>query len=200
MSLPAPALLSARRPPNQPPLSQVSPTVSKHIDFESGLTYYYDASAQTSSYDRPESYSTSLDAFGEARNELLPAADILSSRRSNAQTPSEDVDEVWSKYVDDAETGYPYYYNSSTGESSYERPAGFSTIKSSMTATQRGRVNMLKLYNEACSLQGSGDYRSAAAVFQTLADQGHPLAAHNLARLHERGQGVDRDPVAAIRL
>jgi hypothetical protein len=42
-----------------------------------------------------------------------------------------------------------------------------------------------------------GDYATAYRLWLPLAEQGSPLAAQNIGRMYERGEGVPKDPQAA---
>jgi len=62
-------------------------------------------------------------------------AKLLSSRRSSTQLPVEVITATIIKYVDPS-TGWPYFYDTVTGESSYDRPTGFQTAASPFQSGQ----------------------------------------------------------------
>ena len=57
-------------------------------------------------------------------------------------------------------------------------------------------VESLKAY----ALYKAGDYEQARQLWQALAERGNTTAINNLANLYDQGQGVDQDPVEAVRL
>ena len=120
-------VLNDRRGKQQLPIEKLNDKWEKFVDPESGQPYYYNASSEFSTYDRPQNFRTAADAFASARREgVMPAADILSSTRSAKQKPSERLNGGWVKY-EDPESGHPYYYNETSQESTYDRPENFET-------------------------------------------------------------------------
>jgi TPR repeat protein len=196
------ALLSSRRASSQLPveiMSSTSAKFEKYVDPATGWPYYYNTTTGESTYDRPQNFRTEANPFASART--MEPASMLTTRRAASQAPAETLSGDWAKYVD-PESGYPYYYNSKTDVSQYERPVGFATVRmapSAMTEAQRARADALKLYNAGCELRDEGDYKEAAGVFKKLAKQNHPLACHNLGILYEQGLGVQRDMVEAMK-
>lgn len=62
-------------------------------------------------------------------------------------------DNNWAKYWDDA-AGLPFYYNSVTGESTYERPIEFRTPRlDNSTALERGDNHWTKYFDEESQLE-----------------------------------------------
>ena len=95
----------------------------KWVDEESGYPYYYNAETEESTYDRPAGFATVADPFASVRGGV-EGPDKMSARRADSQLPVEAMTGGWVKYVD-PESGHPYYYNETTEESTYDRPAGF---------------------------------------------------------------------------
>ena len=126
MDLPPPGVLNVRREDLQLPVEKLSSGWVKYIDPESGHPYYYNEENDESTYDRPDNFKTSADAFAEARREgVMPPAEVLNSVRGEKDKIRK-VSGKWRKYVDSA-SGHPYWYNTVTEESTYERPENFQT-------------------------------------------------------------------------
>ncbi|GMH81538.1 hypothetical protein TL16_g08962 [Triparma laevis f. inornata] len=123
-------ILSSRRSEAEQPKEVLYDGWVRYVDEESGYEYYVNSVTEESTYDRPKGYETSSDPFGGMRGkkseEYKPDVDILSSRRSEAEQPKEVLYNGWVRYVDE-ESGYEYYVNSVTEESTYDRPKGYET-------------------------------------------------------------------------
>jgi hypothetical protein len=126
--MPSADALNSVRNTKEKPVEVLNGGYVKYKDPASGHFYYFNAETQESTYDRPAAFiQTVADPFAAARDEgIMPAPEILSSARSAAQTPDEILDSGWQKFVD-PESGHPYYWNSNTDESTYDRPEGFQT-------------------------------------------------------------------------
>ena len=61
---------------------------------------------------------------------------MMSTKRKASQKPVEILNGGFGKYIDE-DSGYDYYYNSATDESTYDRPAGFATEKGDIFASVR---------------------------------------------------------------
>ncbi|GMH53640.1 hypothetical protein TrRE_jg8793 [Triparma retinervis] len=126
MNLPPPGVLNVRRDDNQLPIEKLNSGWAKYVDPESGHPYYYNEENDESTFDRPENFKTSADAFAEARKQgVMPSAEVLNSVRGEKDKIRK-VSGKWRKYVDPA-SGHPYWYNVTTEESTYERPENFKT-------------------------------------------------------------------------
>ncbi|GMH94269.1 hypothetical protein TrST_g13692 [Triparma strigata] len=125
-------ILSSRREEGERPKEFMNGGWARYLDEESGYAYYYNSSTEESTYDRPSLYETKNDPFGGVRGkrggeeEDKPDVDILSSRRGEGEQPKEVMNGGWARYLDE-ESGYAYYYNSSTEESTYDRPSLYET-------------------------------------------------------------------------
>ena len=62
---------------------------------------------------------------------------MMSSMRSKNQKPAEKLNGGWEKYKD-PDSGFDYYYNPATDESTYERPLGFSTSANPFASVRGG--------------------------------------------------------------
>jgi hypothetical protein len=123
----AAAQLSSRRESSQQPDEKLNGGWVKYVDPDSGYPYYCNEKIEESTYDRPEGFSTFANPFISARGgQPKVSARQLSSRRDNSDKPKEYLNNGWVKYTD-PESGWPYYYNEQTEESSYDRPEGFAT-------------------------------------------------------------------------
>jgi hypothetical protein len=123
--------LSSRKDSAQKPLETIAVGIGqkwqKFVDPESGHPYYYNENTEESTYERPLDYRTSADPFSAVKEKgVMPPAEVLASARSSTQKPVEKLPQKWFKYIDNS-SEFPYYYNSETEESTYERPDGFST-------------------------------------------------------------------------
>jgi len=111
---------SVRSPANvsvhDKPKEKIKGGWSKYLDESTQFYYYYNHGTGESTFDRPVGFETEADPFKEVR----------------AKIPTDEkVQEVigggtWKKYLEEA-TDYFYYYNETTGESTYDRPADFTT-------------------------------------------------------------------------
>ena len=122
-------ILSDKRDKSQLPAERIEGGWVKYIDPESGFPYYFHELSSKSTYDRPEGLETSNNPFATVRQDggvkMVPA-NVLSDKRDKSQLPVEKIQGGWEKFVD-PESGYPYYYNAATEESTYDRPEGFET-------------------------------------------------------------------------
>ena len=79
----------------------------EQVDDSSGATYYFNTVSGESSWTAPEGWESEVNAETEA---------------SAAEAPTEE--EEWTEVLDEG-SGQTYYFNSVTGESSWEKPEGF---------------------------------------------------------------------------
>jgi len=177
MGLPPAGVLSVRRDEDQLPVEKLNGGWQKFVDPESGHPYYYHEGTDESSYDRPEGFKTSADAFIEARKEgVMPTAETLSSVRSEKEMPHERVNGGWCKY-EDPSSGHPYWYNEFTEESTYERPADFSTNAKPFGTARSG---------------GKGTARLAMGTASSAAEMGLPPAGVLSVRRDEEQLPVEK--------
>lgn len=93
---------------------------TKYYDDTQMVEYYFNAATQESTYTRPAGYIT-------------PRMDRNIAMASKDQSiPS--ARDGWKKFLD-AQSGYPYYYNEATMESTYTRPMGFETARIEASAS-----------------------------------------------------------------
>ncbi|GMH80022.1 hypothetical protein TL16_g08367 [Triparma laevis f. inornata] len=139
---PAEVLASARS--EQKPVEKLRNKWFKYIDPSSQFPYYYNSETEESSYERPEGFQTNADPFVLAREQgVMPPAEVLASARSSRQKPDETINRgPWDKYTD-PESGHPYYYNSETEESTYERPEGFQTTADPFVSARKSSRKVL---------------------------------------------------------
>eukprot|EP00949_MAST-11_sp_MAST-11-sp1_P004505 g4505.t1 len=93
----------------------------KYWDDDTEQEFYYNEATQESTFERPHDYVSPAPSprpatRGEAGGQLVvvPTLDLSTATSS------------WQKYYDDSSSQY-YYHDSITGESTFERPAGFQT-------------------------------------------------------------------------
>ncbi len=130
-------ILNVRRDEDQLPVEILNGGWEKHIDHESGHPYYYHEGRDESQYERPDGFATVSDPFASVKSNstsTMPPAEVLTARNPNQQ-PAEILNNGWKKYVD-PESGWPYYVNDETSESTYERPDGFTTVADPFNAAR----------------------------------------------------------------
>lgn len=93
---------------------------TKYYDDTQMVEYYFNSATQESTYTRPTGFVTPR----MSRNVAMATDQSMPSAR-----------EGWKKFMD-AQTGYPYYYNEVTNESTYTRPMGFETSRLEPTSSQ----------------------------------------------------------------
>jgi hypothetical protein len=147
------AMLTFHRSPTVAPNETLNDGWVKYIDPSSSWPYYYNTSTFTSTYDRPDGFSTVKDPFTIARSLLKReptkkdlSAGMLSMHRQNTKNkePEEKLNGGWSKYHDD-ETGWYYYWNEVSCESTYDRPVGFETIVDPFAVARRDDEEEVKV-------------------------------------------------------
>ena len=129
----------------------------RYVDEETRMHYFYKAETDEGQWERPVGFET-------IRKGGL-AAEELTSRREDRQLPVEEVSESWVSYVD-PETGYKYYYNEVTSESTYDRPAGLETTQDPFASIRDGGAKMVPaktLNDKRNEEQVSWEYRNGAS-------------------------------------
>ena len=99
----------------------------RYTDDETKMHYFYKASTDEGQWERPINFETVKGGFTAAQ---------LTDRRSALQLPVE-ADDQWVKYVD-PDSGYAYYYNEITYESTYDRPTGMTTNQDPFSSVREG--------------------------------------------------------------
>ena len=133
------ASLADRRAEDQLPVEKLNGGWVKYVDPESGHPYYYHEESDESTYDRPKGFETVANPFASVRSSTdVGTAAKMSARRDDEQLPVEKLNGGWEKFVD-PDSGYPYYFNENTGESTFERPSGFATLANPFASTRSTR-------------------------------------------------------------
>ena len=91
------------------------------FDDEAGIPYYYNATTEESTYDRPASLGIAVVAADEEQE--VVAAEGGQEGEEGAATGAEEEAVEWFEYFDDEEN-LPYWYNPSTGDTTWENPLG----------------------------------------------------------------------------
>eukprot|EP01031_Cornospumella_fuschlensis_P026080 gene26080-31492_t len=79
-------------------------------------------SANSQLIERPSTYGEYYEGYGSEGGSLVAGEDGGGYYDGSSIGSAQQLDDVWTQYYDDQ--GYPYYYNSITGESQYESPYG----------------------------------------------------------------------------
>jgi len=139
-------VLSSRRDPSQKPEEMLNDGWWRFTDPATSFEYFWNEATHESQYERPVSFSTvGGDAFATAR-----------TRQAKEKRFGEHGNEGWQRFVDE-ETRMQYFYNESTEEGQWERPANFETIRGGMTAAvMSGRREE---YQEAVESLNGGWYK-----------------------------------------
>ncbi|GMH48842.1 hypothetical protein TrRE_jg4174 [Triparma retinervis] len=131
-------ILSSRRSKVEEPMEVGNMGWGRYKDEETGYDYYYNCKTEESTYDRPVGFET-LRGMEGGELQVKPDADILSSRRSAMEEPTEVLNGGWEKYQD-SESGYDYWWNADTDESTYDRPVGFETVRGNPFSSVKGNL------------------------------------------------------------
>ena len=129
-------ILSSRRGAEEEVKEVLNGGWVRYRDEESGYDYYWHEESETSTYDRPDGFSTTQDAFASLRKGKKPEADILSSRRGVEEKVKEVLNGGWVRYRDE-ESGHDYYFHEESETSQYERPDGFSTTQDAFASVRK---------------------------------------------------------------
>uniref|UniRef100_K3WH14 WW domain-containing protein n=1 Tax=Globisporangium ultimum (strain ATCC 200006 / CBS 805.95 / DAOM BR144) TaxID=431595 RepID=K3WH14_GLOUD len=133
---------------DDPPLESGLNDWSKYYDETQGMEYYYNSKTDTSSFERPLEFSTPRPTPNAATDKPL-----VSGR------------DGWEKYVD-SQSGYPYYYNRFTMESTFTRPLHFQTARRGDVTMEVGGNDWAKYYDVSQGIYyyyNSRTYESAFA-------------------------------------
>lgn len=114
---------------------------TKYYDESQGAEYYYNSDTLESTFTRPMDFETARQAPSGApvSADGVSAAPLASGR------------DGWEKYVD-PQSGYPYYYNSRTLESTFARPPSFQTARRGDVTIETGSNDWAKYYDLAQGL------------------------------------------------
>lgn len=122
---------------------------TKYYDDTQMVEYYFNSATLESTYTRPPGFITPrMD-----RNVAITMDQSIPSARDG-----------WRKFLD-AQTGYPYYYNEATMESTYTRPMGFETSRVEPTVSSI-QSEWARYYDQA---QGTYYYNNARTTESSAA-------------------------------
>lgn len=110
---------------------QASSDWTKYYDDAQGVEYYYNSKTLESTFTRPAEFVTAR------QQQMSPSA---------TDKPLASDRDGWEKYVD-PESGYPYYYNSNTLESTFVRPLNFQTAREGNVTIETGGNDWAKYYD-----------------------------------------------------
>lgn len=110
---------------------QTSSDWAKYYDETQGVEYYYNSKTFESTFTQPADFAT---ARQQQPNPSAIDKPLASGR------------DDWEKYVDPV-SGYPYYYNSRTMESTFSRPLNFQTVRRGNVTIETGSNDWAKYYD-----------------------------------------------------
>jgi hypothetical protein len=107
--------------PHRQPIETRPDGWERYLDEPSGREWFYNKYTQESQYFAPQVF------LSDRESHLAPKSD---------QKPTENGLEEWAKYFD-AQSGYEYYYNHKTLESTYSRPVEYFTPRDAPLVSSR---------------------------------------------------------------
>ena len=155
---------------------RINPNWKRYHDDDSAADFFYNEKTGVSQYERPDSFRTAG----------MPTA-------REGQEALEVGDGDWAKYFDDA-SGLEFFYNATTGESTYDRPLEFRTPRpaAGQQAVEVGANSWKKYYDEASGTDFYFNEATAESMWERPIEFQTPRPAANQVPVEGGDGGWDR--------